>query len=112
MATRAPQASSNRQGANGNGGAGAGGVDVGAVAVTRMAREDARWFAIAVVILSLVLFLALPMAVLIYMDYDKRMSKAEVKIEQKLRRLDFLEKKLREQNEKNVVTQPADAGGL
>ena len=108
MATRAPQASSNRQGVYGNGGAAAGGVDVGAAAVTRMAREDARWFAIAVVILSLVLFLALPFSLLILVEAEK--IKSEVRYE--IRQIKKLEKRLREQNEKNVVTQPSDAGGL
>jgi hypothetical protein len=59
-----------------------------------MAREDTRWFIVAVVILSLVLFLALPMAVLMLVDNEKRLSKAEIRIEQKLKKLEQLEKKL------------------
>lgn len=48
-----------------------------------MAREDARWFAIAVVVLSLVLLLALPLAILISVDHlsQKERSKAEVRAE-------------------------------
>ena len=46
-----------------------------------MAREDARWFAIAVVILSLVLFLALPLAVLVMIDTLK--MKTEIRQELK-----------------------------
>ena len=73
-----------------------------------MAREDARWFAVAVVILSLVLFLALPFAVLILVEAEK--MKAEVKYE--IRQLKKLEKNLRERNEKDAVAHPADAGGM
>ena len=61
-----------------------------------MAREDTQWFIVAVVILSLVLFLALPAALLIYVDSEKRMSKAEIRIEQKLKKLEQLEKRLKE----------------
>jgi len=64
-----------------------------------MAREDTRWFVVAVVILSLVLFLALPMALLIYVDNEKRLSKAEIRIEQKLRKLEQLEKRLKEKED-------------
>jgi len=46
-----------------------------------MAREDTRWFIVAVVVLSLVLFLALPMAVLIYVDTAR--MQAEVRKEMK-----------------------------
>jgi hypothetical protein len=64
-----------------------------------MAREDTRWFIVAVVILSLVLFLALPMSLLIYVDNEKRLSKAEVRIEQKLKKLEQLEKRLKKEQE-------------
>lgn len=51
-----------------------------------MAREDTRWFIVAVVVLSVVLFLALPMAVLIYVDTAR--MQAEVRKEMKqLKRL-------------------------
>jgi hypothetical protein len=46
-----------------------------------MAREDARWFAIAVVVLSLVLFLALPLSVLVMIDTMK--MKTEIRQEMK-----------------------------
>lgn len=46
-----------------------------------MAREDTRWFIAAVVILSLVLFLALPLSMLIYIDTAK--MHAEVRYEMK-----------------------------
>ncbi len=59
---------------------------MGNAAVTRMAREDTRWFIVGVVILSLVLFLALPMTMLIAVDHLK--IKAEVRAEvQELRKL-------------------------
>jgi len=48
-----------------------------------MAREDARWFATAVVALALVLFLALPVTVLIAIDHleNKARTKAEIRKE-------------------------------
>jgi len=49
-----------------------------------------------VVILSLVLFLALPAAMLIYVDSERRMTRAEIRIEQKLKKLEQLEKRLKE----------------
>jgi uncharacterized membrane protein (DUF106 family) len=44
-----------------------------------MAREDTRWFVAGVVILSIVLFLALPISMLVVIDYMK--MKAEMKTE-------------------------------
>jgi uncharacterized membrane protein (DUF106 family) len=74
-----------------------------------MAREDTRWFIVAVVILSLVLFLALPMALLILVDTER--MKAEVR--QEMRQLKRLERQLKEQHEKATVTKPAsDPSGL
>lgn len=99
MATRAPQTSSNRPGGYSGGGTGADSMDVGHSAIARMAREDTRWFVVAVVILSLVLFLALPMALLIYADNEKRLSRAEVRIEQKLKKLEQLEKRLKKEQD-------------
>lgn len=48
-----------------------------------MAREDARWFATAVVALALVLFMALPLALLISIDHleNKARTKAEIRKE-------------------------------
>jgi hypothetical protein len=63
-----------------------------------MAREDTRWFIAGVVVLSLVLFLALPMAVLIVVDNEKRLSKAEIRIEQKLKKLEQLEKRMKKED--------------
>lgn len=81
MATRTPQTSSNRQGGYGSGGAGGSSMDVGNSAITRMAREDTRWFVIAVVVLSLVLFFALPMSLLVLVETEK--MKAEIRYEVK-----------------------------
>jgi cell division protein FtsL len=39
-----------------------------------MAREDTQWFIVAVVILSLVLFLALPMSLLVLVETEKMKS--------------------------------------
>ena len=64
-----------------------------------MAREDTRWFVVAVVVLSLVLFFALPMSLLIYVDMQKRMNMAEIRIERKLKRLEQLERQVKEKNE-------------
>lgn len=51
-----------------------------------MAREDTQWFIVAVVILSLVLFLALPMSLLVLVETEK--MKAEIRKEtRELRRL-------------------------
>ena len=68
-----------------------------------MAREDTRWFIVAVVILSLVLFLALPMSLLVLVETEK--MKSEVRHE--MRQLKKLEQKLKEQNEKAVTTKPS-----
>lgn len=55
-------------------------------AIVRMAREDTRWFAVAVVILSLVLFLALPITVL--MAIEVTTARAQMKAEiREIRRL-------------------------
>lgn len=66
-----------------------------------MAREDTRWFVAGVVVLSIVLFLALPLSVLVVIDHLKVKAeiKAEVKEMRKLR--DKLE---RENNGRNSQT--------
>ena len=67
-----------------------------------MAREDTRWFIVAVVILSLVLFLALPMSLLVLVETEK--MKSEVRHE--IRQLKKLREQLKEQNEKAAVVKP------
>lgn len=74
-----------------------------------MAREDTRWFIVAVVILSLVLFLALPMSLMILIDTER--MKAEVRHE--IRQLKRLKAEIKERDEKATVTKPTrDPAGL
>lgn len=93
MATRITEKSPYRP-SNGNSGGGArNDVDLGAVTVARMAREDTRWFIVAIVILSLILFLALPLSLLVYVDTLK--MKAEIRYE--IKELKKLKSELKEQ---------------
>ena len=87
-------------------------MDVGVSAVARMAREDTRWFIAGVVILSFVLFLVLPIGVLVAIDNEKRLGRAEARIERKIEKLEKLEKSLKESHEKATTAKPADAGGM
>ena len=74
-----------------------------------MAREDARWFIAAVVVLSVVLFFALPMSLLIYIDTAR--LQAEVRYE--VKQLKKLKKEEIERHEKATTIKPAsDASGL
>ena len=92
MATLPSSQSQNRQGGNVGNRNGGNSMDVGNAAVTRMAREDTHWFAAAVIVLSLVLFLALPLSVLIAVDTLK--LKAEVRAE--IKQLKQLKAELKE----------------
>ena len=47
-----------------------------------MAREDTRWFIAAVVVLSLILFLALPLSFLIYVDTAKMQAEIRYEVRQ------------------------------
>jgi len=47
-----------------------------------MAREDTRWFVVGVVVLSIVLFLALPISMLVVVDYMKLRSEMRYEIKQ------------------------------
>ena len=96
MATRATQTSQNRQNSYGGSSLNSGGMDVGNSAITRMAREDTRWFVIAVVVLSVVLFFALPLSLLIYVDTAR--MQAEVRGE--IKQLKRLKKELEQVKEK------------
>jgi hypothetical protein len=74
-----------------------------------MAREDTRWFIAAVVVLSLVLFLALPLSLLIYVDTAKMQSEIRYEVKQMKR----LRAEMKEQNEKTASPKLADdAGGM
>jgi hypothetical protein len=61
-----------------------------------MAREDTQWFIVGVVVLSFVLFFVLPVGVLIAVDNEKRLGRAEDRIDQKIRKLEKLEAVLKE----------------
>ena len=93
MATRPSSPTQNRPGNNGGNGAGGSNLDVGHAAIARMAREDTRWFVVAVVILSLVLFLALPLSLLVLVETEK--MKADVRYE--VKQLRKLRQELKEQ---------------
>ena len=78
-----------------------------------MAREDTRWFIAGVVILSFVLFLVLPIGVLVAIDNEKRLSRAEARIERRLKRLEHIEETLKkERDEKTTAVKPVSSGGL
>ena len=96
MATRPSSPTQNRPVSNGGGGTGGSNLDVGHAAIARMAREDTRWFVVAVVILSLVLFLALPLSLLVLVETEK--MKADVRYE--VKQLKKLRQELKEQNAK------------
>lgn len=64
-----------------------------------MAREDTRWFVVGVVVLAIVLFFALPVGVLIAIDNEKRLGRAEVRIDQKLRKIEKLETEVKAMTE-------------
>ena len=109
MATRTPAKSSGGQGGNFGSGSSAGSMDVGVHAVARMAREDTKWFVVGVVTLSIVLFLALPVSMLVVVDYMKLRSEMQYEI----RQLKKLKKELKDTNEKATADKPtSDAGGV
>ena len=109
MATRPSSPTQNRPGGNGSSGTGGSNLDVGHAAIARMAREDTRWFVVAVVILSLVLFLALPLSLLVLVETEK--MKADVRYE--VKQLKKLRQDLKEQYAKPSPVKPAsDPDGL
>lgn len=84
-------------------------MDVGVHAVARMAREDTRWFVVGVVTLSIVLFLALPVSMLVVIDYMKLRSE----IQHEIRQVKKLKQELKGKNEKAVADKPTnDSGGM
>ena len=109
MATRTPAKSSGGQGGNFGSGSASNSVDVGVHAVARMAREDTRWFVVGVVTLSIVLFLALPVSMLVVIDYMKLRSEMQYEI----RQIRKLKQEMKGKNEKITADKPVpDAGGL
>jgi hypothetical protein len=105
MATRPTQAAQNRQGSSGGIGSGGSSMDVGHAAVARMAREDTQWFVVAVVILSLVLFLALPLSLLVLVETERMKSDVRYEIKQ----LNKLRKELKEQYANRPADKPASS---
>lgn len=84
-------------------------MDVGVHAVARMAREDTRWFVAGVVVMSIVLFLALPVSFLVVVDYMRLKSE----MQHEIRQLRKLKKELKEDHEKTIVIKPTtDASGV
>lgn len=67
-----------------------------------MAREDTRWFIVGVVVLSIVLFFALPMSMLIYVDMQTRLKMAEIRIEKKIKKMEELEQTLKDTQKQKV----------
>lgn len=72
-----------------------------------MAREDTRWFIAGVIVLSVVLFFALPLSLLIYVDTAK--MQAEVRYE--VKQMKKLQKQLKEKYEKNAGSTSGVGGG-
>jgi hypothetical protein len=72
-----------------------------------MAREDTRWFIAGVIVLSVVLFFALPLSLLIYVDTAK--MQAEVRYE--VKQMKKLQKQLKEKYDKNAGSTSGVGGG-
>ena len=83
-------------------------MDVGVHAVARMAREDTRWFVVGVVTLSIVLFLALPVSMLVVVDY----MKLRAEIQHEIRQVRKLKQELKGKNEKADTTKPVVDSGV
>ena len=66
-----------------------------------MAREDTRWFIAGVVVLSIVLFFALPLSVLIYVDAARLQAEVRYEIKQ-------MKKLKQELKEKDVTNRSGD----
>ena len=66
-----------------------------------MAREDTRWFIAGGVVLSIVLFFALPLAVLIYVDAARLQAEVRYEIKQ-------MKKLKQELKEKDVTNRSGD----
>ena len=73
-----------------------------------MAREDTKWFVVGVVTLSIVLFLALPVSMLVVIDYMKLRSEIQYEIKQ----IRKLKQELKGKNEKAVADKPVASDGV
>lgn len=80
-------------------------MDVGISTVARLAREDTQWFVVGVVILSLVLFLALPLSVLIVIDTMKVRAEIRYEIRQLKKLKQEVERERHERATRDVVEQ-------
>ena len=105
MATRPSPQTPNRPGNYGGNGVGGSNLDVGHAAIARMAREDTRWFVVAVVILSLVLFLALPLSLLVLVETVKMKSDVQYEV----RQMKKLRQDMKEQYAKPSLVVPASS---
>ena len=65
-----------------------------------MAREDTKWFALAVVILSLVLFLTLPLSVMIYSESLRLQADIRAESRASVKKIEKLRKELEEERTK------------
>ena len=74
-------------------------MDVGNAAIARMAREDTRWFIVAVVVLSVVLFMALPLSMMIYVDTARMQAEVRKEVKEMKRLRAELKPKKEETNE-------------
>jgi uncharacterized membrane protein (DUF106 family) len=63
--------------------------------VAQMARDDTKWFVVGVVVLSIVLFLALPITALMMIDEWKMRQE----LKQEIRHIKKLEQELKEQKD-------------
>jgi hypothetical protein len=61
-------------------------------------------------VLSIVLFFVLPIGVLIAVDNEKRLGKAEVRIDRKIKKLEQLEEIYKERNEKAALSKLSPVG--
>lgn len=81
---------------------------MGVHAVARMAREDTRWFVVGVVVLSIVLFLALPISMLVVVDY----MKLRAEMQHEIRQVRKLKQEMKGKNEKPVADKPVTDSGM
>lgn len=65
-----------------------------------MAREDTRWFVAAVVVMSLVLFLALPLSVLVLVDHMRFKSEIRAESRAEVKKMRELRKQLEDEVKK------------
>lgn len=72
-----------------------------------MAREDTKWFVVGVVVLSIVLFLALPLTMLVVVDDLKLRAEIRAEIKQSKRLRAELERKAKDERTSSDVAEQA-----